>query len=248
MTSFITGAFQLRNRLKKTLPSVALAATALVGGASVLSGGQAKAFNCTFNNTTAPTSGSCTNYTDWIDSNPVASDKQIKFVKLPDAGGGNIEFKWINFPPGMNDEWHVDVDFDPDLLPLPADGPSMFDYLIRIKPGFHNVFKDVSLGAVLTGDSWVTKEVWATDGNGNKFGNDPLAILDTRDANPDSYTFLSGYKELYISDLATPVNGAVDAYQNSFRQVPGPLPLVGAGAAFGFTRKLRRRVKAFRMA
>jgi hypothetical protein len=29
---------------------------------------------------------------------------------------------------------------------------------------------------------------------------------------------------------------------------PGPLPILGAGAAFGFTRKLRGRIKATRIA
>jgi hypothetical protein len=58
--------------------------------------------------------------------------------------------------------------------------------------------------------------------------------------------------ELYILDTAnagTVANGGnVQRYVNTFRQVPGPLPLLGAGAAFSFTRKLRRRVKTFRMA
>lgn len=31
--------------------------------------------------------------------------------------------------------------------------------------------------------------------------------------------------------------------QNDFTGVPGPLPILGAGAAFGFSRKLRRRIK-----
>ena len=32
-------------------------------------------------------------------------------------------------------------------------------------------------------------------------------------------------------------------YGNAFNAVPGPLPIVGAGAAFGWSRRLRRRVK-----
>jgi len=31
-------------------------------------------------------------------------------------------------------------------------------------------------------------------------------------------------------------------YGNAFNEVPGPLPIVGAGAAFGWSRKLRRRI------
>ena len=39
--------------------------------------------------------------------------------------------------------------------------------------------------------------------------------------------------------------GSIASLGNGFRQqdVPGPLPLLGAGAAFGFSRKLRKRIK-----
>ena len=35
----------------------------------------------------------------------------------------------------------------------------------------------------------------------------------------------------------------MDNFLNIY-QTPGPLPLLGAGAAFGFSRKLRGRIKA----
>jgi hypothetical protein len=42
--------------------------------------------------------------------------------------------------------------------------------------------------------------------------------------------------------------GNITQYGNIFRQeVPGPLPLLGAGTAFGFSRKLRRRLQASRL-
>jgi hypothetical protein len=67
------------------------------------------------------------------------------------------------------------------------------------------------------------------------------------------YDLAVGLSELYILDTATPGTvgngGMIDNYQNTFtQQVPGPLPILGAGAAFGYTRKLRRRVKAMRLA
>ena len=52
----------------------------------------------------------------------------------------------------------------------------------------------------------------------------------------------------YIRDTFTPNDGAIDAGLNQFRQTPGPLPILGAGAAFGFSRKLRGRIKASRTA
>jgi hypothetical protein len=42
--------------------------------------------------------------------------------------------------------------------------------------------------------------------------------------------------------------GLVRVYFNGFRQeVPGPLPLLGAGTAFGFSRKLRQRLQTSRL-
>ena len=39
-------------------------------------------------------------------------------------------------------------------------------------------------------------------------------------------------------------SGRVDVLTDSLNQTPGPLPILGAGAAFGFSRKLRNRIKA----
>jgi hypothetical protein len=38
--------------------------------------------------------------------------------------------------------------------------------------------------------------------------------------------------------------GGLTQITNSHNQTPGPLPILGAGAAFGFSRKLRNRIKA----
>jgi len=39
-------------------------------------------------------------------------------------------------------------------------------------------------------------------------------------------------------------SGRIDTITDSLNQTPGPLPILGAGAAFGFSRKLRNRIKA----
>jgi hypothetical protein len=54
---------------------------------------------------------------------------------------------------------------------------------------------------------------------------------------------LPGIKDIWVEDLYTS-GGALDFIRNDFIQVPGPLPLLGAGTAFGFSRRLRRRAKA----
>ena len=49
----------------------------------------------------------------------------------------------------------------------------------------------------------------------------------------------------YIKDVYS--GSGINSFQNTY-QTPGPLPILGAGAAFRFSRKLRTRVKASRTA
>lgn len=57
------------------------------------------------------------------------------------------------------------------------------------------------------------------------------------------------YNKVWVSDsYSTGANGELDNISNTFHRTPGPLPVLGAGAAFGFSRKLRGRIKASRSA
>ena len=70
-----------------------------------------------------------------------------------------------------------------------------------------------------------------------------LAKLTT--TNP-TYNVTPGLQSLFIVDMITDNGGTISSFTNSFTQytgVPGPLPLMGAGAAFGFSRRLRRRTR-----
>jgi hypothetical protein len=56
-------------------------------------------------------------------------------------------------------------------------------------------------------------------------------------------------KTIYVRDVYTiGAGGQLASINNEFVQTPGPLPILGAGAAFGFSRKLRSRIKAGRTA
>lgn len=48
---------------------------------------------------------------------------------------------------------------------------------------------------------------------------------------------------LDVSNKWTNTSLSVEQITNSYTQTPGPLPILGAGAAFGFSRKLRNRIK-----
>jgi len=53
---------------------------------------------------------------------------------------------------------------------------------------------------------------------------------------------------IYVRDsYNVGAGGQLDNYTNTFK-TPGPLPILGAGAVFGFSRKLRGRIKAARTA
>jgi hypothetical protein len=55
-----------------------------------------------------------------------------------------------------------------------------------------------------------------------------------------------------VTDVYTVRPGAgLNSFNNGYTQttgVPGPLPLFGIGAAFGFSRRLRNRIKGSRLA
>ena len=68
-------------------------------------------------------------------------------------------------------------------------------------------------------------------------------------------SFASLLKKISVVDTYKVTAGSVNSFQNSYTQiesfappdeVPGPLPLLGVGAAFGFSRRLRTRVLAAR--
>lgn len=107
-------------------------------------------------------------------------------------------------------------------------------------------FKTVSLSYNAVG-STVTKYVYQTASDFDEA--DPtanaLAILTSTN---QTYNVTPGLQSLYIADFIDDAGGTgtIASFTNSFTQytaVPGPLPLMGAGAAFGFSRRLRRRTR-----
>jgi len=76
------------------------------------------------------------------------------------------------------------------------------------------------------------------------------ALSNPTPANPDIKSI--GSQEIFVRDSwSIPVGSPakIDLIQNNYTQssVPGPLPLLGAGAAFGFSRRIRSRIKGARL-
>lgn len=296
MTQPKTRASRFGERLFKSTATSALALSALAGGV-VFSGVEAKALLCTFDSegVVAEPDGKILSinncdYTDdmgniigpapenpliggyygvYYDTNPVPTDKQIKFINGPTGGSGTIDWYWEDVsgngdwrippdPPSI-DEWHVDVDFFPDdfNLPVPGKGanPSVFEYIVQItEPDyyFHDITLDAIFGAPNPGpDSTVQKDIYSVINHqpGILIGS----ITCTGFANGSTFCTPSIslpnslYKQLYIIDTAFYGGRLIDAYQNSVRQqvhrippAPAPLPILGAAAAFGSIRKARK--------
>lgn len=61
---------------------------------------------------------------------------------------------------------------------------------------------------------------------------------------PTAMTPLPNLSFLNVNHTYTQVSPSMTSFTDTISQTPGPLPLVGTGLAFGFTRKLRKRITA----
>ena len=237
-----------------TTLSKALLTASLLGGAalSTLGAGSAQAarLDCSF--------GAASAYlplckdVDWTLGWILGDKKLTNLTFLPTipANGvpsGDFSFMWDDFgAPGVSveDLWTTVASFNPSLPP-PNTGSYSYDLEI-IEPWksqgwtFDTVELDVDSSG--TGQK-VQKEVKDAVGltidtlesmDGVPEGPMPISetfinVTDSWDLNPNTGTVMS------ISNTYTQTNQT--------QVVPGPLPILGIGAAFGFSRKLRKRIK-----
>jgi hypothetical protein len=93
----------------------------------------------------------------------------------------------------------------------------------------------------------VTKTLWADENY-----TIPIAtssdLVSTNGSPTPLINIVGNPTKIYVLDTYNVgPGGQLDNYTNTF-MTPGPLPILGAGAAFGFSRKLRGRIKAARTA
>lgn len=168
-------------------------------------------------------------------------DKTLKLTKLPTIGMGTIQFEQ---QAGI---WVVDVDFIPDLE-APPSTVGMLEYDLTIDPLSNFTFLEAGLAIIgpPVGNPTFKVKGFAT-------GLDPMLMADEMIPKGSGF-FDPGLKTISVRDEYLVTTGSINSFQNSFTQlegsttdeVPGPLPLLGAGAAFGFSRRLRTRVLAAR--
>ena len=141
-------------------------------------------------------------------------------------------------PSYSDDLFSNDIHFSPSIVGLPGGSTGFFDYTIEItQPGW--TFDTVQLDTTVAvnpgslGDTKVIKDLRGgpslTSVNGGQVG--PISLV--------------GGTSLTVRDIWTVAQGDVlTNVKDTFTQVPGPLPLLGAGAAFAWSRKLRSRMQS----
>jgi hypothetical protein len=232
-----------------TTLSKALLTAGLLGGAalSTLGAGSALAvnrFDCSFGGSTSghvpcssfPASG-------WE-----LGDKKLtnfRFNPTVPVGGppsGDFSFIWDEFgAPGLiDDEWTTLAIFDPSLND-PTSGSYSYDLSIISGP---LTFETVELDVDHAGSGQEVKKTITGS------SPDPL-VLTSMDGMPVGPVPLSG-TSISVTDSWTldPNTGNIMAISNTYTQTPAPLPILGAGVAFGSIRKLRKfssRLKTFSM-
>jgi hypothetical protein len=182
-----------------------------------------------------------------LDWSGLLPDDTIAFVMQPGV-------------PATGPIWELDLDFSIDRS-APSSGvlSGTLDYKIEITdPDW--TFKTAALSTLLTpvqpfplGDFEVTKSIYSDAA----FSNLLLTLTNDEVPSPSGTLVANGsilgQTTIYVRDtwsIPAGSNVIIDGIQNSYTQVPAPLPLLGAGAAFGSIRKLRKfssQLKTFSM-
>lgn len=221
MTQTKTGAFPSMGSIPQLFGHTVLAASMLAGGASLLNAGGAMAVACT-----GPANGFSTSLLDNAATHPGNCD-----IESPLAGNPSFD-KFVA----------IEYDFIPNISN--TSGSYQYSLTSTTKGAFRN-FRldfDTQLGSNVS----LTKEVFATQA-------DLIAgINQIGTVNQSQLTQLlplsnQSLTTIWVKDTySVPSTDVLDTVTNTF-QTPGPLPILGAGAAFGFSRKLRGRIKAARL-
>lgn len=142
--------------------------------------------------------------------------------------------------------YSVKTGFAPTVQVTPAAGPQTFRYDLTLLDG--QTWSTAQLTSnILAGFPGITFTKQVCSGG---FAIAPCVITPPiADTGTSGILDLTGFgSQIFVTDTFTsssPTARASD-FTNTFTTttVPGPLPVLGVGAAFGFSRKLRNRIKA----
>jgi len=261
-----SGNHQTSMLLKRS--KAALALGVILGSASLF-GGQAKAastsLSCFFN---SGTGGS-------IPPNPVPAcnniltdptlgaispnqfklgDKLFSFIGItsPSNAPGHVAFTWNDPDGGVttygDDTWSVSTIFDSPI----SNESGFIDYTLEVvAPGITGgwLFNGVKLDSLVPSADGVVVNKYINN-TSTPYLTSTIGSSDpTIGFAPLGGTFITvrdGWTVAPTSQLSNMVNTYTQG--TDIPPAPGPLPLFGAGAAFGFSRRIRRRIKGARLA
>lgn len=221
----------------KRLLSRALMAAALIGGAgTALSAGSAQAQAVA---NLCPNGTYRTSFSAWASSPTgiLCGDKLFTYkssTNLAGIAGTDVEFDFFG------DDYLFNLDFSPvsSVASFTLDyevaiqDPTKFFAAVDIDSNVPTFAPSESLVATYTG------------------GTNPVVLSSINgEQNPAVLPVFGRPTTLLVSNVYNSNGGQIDSFENSFQQastVPGPLPVLGAGVAFGFSRKLRRRIDGAR--
>jgi len=134
--------------------------------------------------------------------------------------------------------YRIKAFYNPDLAP--GLGSGSFSFTASASPGYR--FKLASIDSStsgLSGASWTFTNTIS--------GLTASPLISANGSNIDNSPFPSGVTSTNVT-VSWAGNGSIVAEDSvitfEVEQVPGPLPILGAASAFGFSRRLHRRVKA----
>jgi hypothetical protein len=211
----------------------------LAGTGALLPGSVQAANYCSFG--TNSLFAACTTSTTFVVGGMTLSN-----LKFSGATGDGF-FSWLEQSPGSG-IFQAKTIFEPVFVG--PGGPGYIDYDLSVIPSSGKFFLDAGLTS--QGPSQPVAPLYTVI----KAASDSPAILELTvdqdntyvDAPFDSITLQS----IHVQDTFNVEQGSLESFINTFRlqdrapgdPVPGPLPLLGAGAAFGFSRRLRSRLLA----
>jgi MYXO-CTERM domain-containing protein len=252
---------------RATTLSKTLLTAGLLGGTALatLGAGSAQAawdlheplgYQCTF----APTSTSAACDFSGTDPTPTPVARPGSGLNPEDkvltllGQSGLLSGDTISFTKQAN-AWELDLDFLLDRSETDSPTGSLDYKLVITDPNYSFDLSQLSTLLSQITDSvapfTVTKQVYSTPFTGTPI----LTLTNNEVPSPAGTLIVSGPisgTTIYVRDTWTIPTGSttiMDAIQNNFTQhtgtpTPGPLPLLGAGAAFGFSRRIRSRISS----
>lgn len=223
--------------------------------------------SCAFTFTNGQGGGTCGEDTIFRIGDKIVENISLDYGTFDVDTAGTISFEWVGPDDGIwtNDQFLFKVNFTPNVLTNEVVGttigPIVYGYNISVNDaisGGSYFFDTVSLEADASlFDTTVVVKAFEDGSNaivlGNRDGQSLPAGGDITNASP--YTFTNDIKSIRVEDgfALEYVGGfspSLTSVTNIFTQkqqtttVPGPLPLLGAAAAFSFSRKIRNRIKS----